>query len=475
MIAKASPARALSLRAEYEKTDSQGAMRNSQQTLFVEQVPAAIAMFDAEMHYMAVSRRYLSDMASLFSTGVFAPVDVIGRSHYELFPGIPLRWRSIHARVLAGEELAQQEHFIRRADRPAWARWLMKPWRAADGQLGGALLFFETITAEVEARRALAECEERLRATFENAAVGIAHVDSTLRHIRANNALSGIVGWPLEEFITKSVGDVTHPDDLADDLDHIEQMLRRKIDSYDFEKRYLRKDGSITWARVTTSCVRRRNGSVNYFVRFIQDISDRKRGEEQVHLLMREANHRAKNMLSLVQVIARQTAAGNPEDFVDRFTERLQALAANQDLLVRHKWQGIDVDDLVRAQLAPFADLIGPRIIIRGQKLRLNAAAAQAIGLALHELATNASKYGALSTYTGRVDIRWEVTDDDTFTMDWTERDGPPVSPPQRRGFGTTVAEAMAESSVGGSVDLDYAPSGVTWRLTCPVAKAMER
>ena len=112
---------------------------------------------------------------------------------------------------------------------------------------------------------------------------------------------------------------------------------------------------------------------------------------------MREVNHRAKNMLSLVQSIARQTAAREPEDFIERFTERIQALAANQDLLVRNEWRGVDLEDLVRAQLAHFADLVGVRITVRGESLRLRAAAAQAIGLALHELATNAGKYVALS------------------------------------------------------------------------------
>jgi two-component sensor histidine kinase len=104
----------------------------------------------------------------------------------------------------------------------------------------------------------------------------------------------------------------------------------------------------------------------------------------------------------------------------------------------------------------------------------LKAAAAQAIGLALHELATNAGKYGALSTDAGHVDIGWS-TDGDTFTMSWTEREGSPVSAPKRRGFGTIVMEAMAERSVGGKVNLGYAPTGVTWRLTCPAANALER
>ena len=205
-----------------------------------------------------------------------------------------------------------------------------------------------------------------------------------------------------------------------------------------------------------------------------RDITARKQAEEQVQLLMRETNHRAKNMLSLVQAIASQTAGREPEDFVRRFTERIHALAANNDLLVRNKWQGVDVENLVTAQLAHFADLIGPRITVNGPRLYLNAAAAQAIGLALHELATNAGKYGALSTDTGRVDVSWE-SGGDTFIMSWTERKGPPVSAPKRRGFGTMVMQHMAEHCVGGKVDLHQPPSGLTWQLTCATANALER
>jgi PAS domain S-box-containing protein len=205
----------------------------------------------------------------------------------------------------------------------------------------------------------------------------------------------------------------------------------------------------------------------------IEDITERMEREEKTHLLMREINHRAKNMLSVVDSIAHQTAAKSPEDFVERFSDRIQALSANQDLLVRNEWNGVDIEDLVRAQLAHFADLIGSRIAVHDPKLCLNPTAAQAIGLALHELATNAGKYGALATDSGRVDINWG-TDGDTFTMSWIERDRSPVSPPERRGFGTVVMKAMAERSLGGAVDLDYTPSGVTWRLTCPIANALE-
>jgi two-component sensor histidine kinase len=174
-----------------------------------------------------------------------------------------------------------------------------------------------------------------------------------------------------------------------------------------------------------------------------------------------------------VDAIAHQTVANSPEDYVEHVSERIRALAAQQDLLVRSEWHGVEIGDLARAQLSHFADLIGSRIAMQGAKLRLNPASAQAIGLAFHELATNAAKYGALSTGAGRVDVGWG-TDGDTLTISWTERDGPPVSRPRRRGFGSTVMTTMAERTVDGKVDLDYAPSGVTWRLTCPAANALQ-
>jgi PAS domain S-box-containing protein len=445
-----------------KRMEARLAEREGQLALFIEHAPVAIAMFDSEMHYLAVSRRFLSDYRLPPAS------EVIGHSYYEILPDIPQRWRDLHARVLAGEELGHEEDPY-----PRWdgyidrVQWSMKPWRTAEGRIGGAVLFSQFMTG------ILADREARFQATFENAAVGIAHVAPDGRWLRVNKALGRILGYPVDELLTKSFQDVTHPDDLAADLAQVELMRERTIDSYEVEKRYLRKDGSVIWGRNTVGCVRKEDKSVDYFVSVLEDITARRTQEEHVQLLMREVNHRAKNMLSLVLAIARQTAARDTEDFIERFAERIQALAANQDLLVRNEWQGVDVGDLARAQLEHFADLLGSRIAVSGPRLRLNAAAAQAIGLALHELATNAGKYGALSADAGRVDVSWH-TDGNTFTMSWTECDGPPVSPPKQRGFGTEVMTAMAERSVGGEVDLDYSPSGLTWSLTCPAATVLE-
>src|SRR5258708_23676936 len=195
---------------------------------------------------------------------------------------MPQRWHAIHARVLAGEELAQEEELVPRQDGGAvWARWSMKPWRTVDGRIGGALLFSELITEQVEARHAHAESEARFRATFENAAVGIAHLGPDLRWLRANEALCSILGYPVDELVTKSLQDITHPDDLAANLALVERMRAGMIDSYDMDKRYLRKDGSIIWGRLTVGRVRKSDGS-NDFVSVVEDITRRKHAEEEL-------------------------------------------------------------------------------------------------------------------------------------------------------------------------------------------------
>jgi two-component sensor histidine kinase len=188
-------------------------------------------------------------------------------------------------------------------------------------------------------------------------------------------------------------------------------------------------------------------------------------------LLTREVDHRAKNILSVVQAIAHQTKASSVQEFIARFDERIRSLKASHDLLVKSKWN-IRLAEVVRAQLAHFGPMLDSRIIVRGPDLTMTAAAAQAIGMAIHELATNAGKYGALSNDTGHVNVRWQL-EDDTFVMDWTEHGGPLVRSPERRGFGSTVIEAIAGASVGGEVKLDYASTGVVWRLKCAASKAL--
>jgi two-component sensor histidine kinase len=207
-------------------------------------------------------------------------------------------------------------------------------------------------------------------------------------------------------------------------------------------------------------------------------IAARRRAEEERAFLMRELNHRSKNLLSIVLVVARATAGAEAKEFAETFEERVQALAANQDLLIQSDWRGVDLNDLVRSQLAHFQDLLDDRITLDGPPAAVMASASQSLGMALHELATNAAKYGALSNSTGRVAIAWRIGTDDKgsrrFRMSWRESGGPPVDPPARSGFGTGVIRDATRMNLSGDVRLGYARSGVVWELDCPVEACIE-
>jgi PAS domain S-box-containing protein len=360
----------------------------------------------------------------------------------------------------------------------------ISPVRDSEGRVMGSAKFVRDITERKQAEQSLRASKDRLQFALDAARLGWWQYDPAHRVFSWDARSKEMFDIAEHETDIEEFARRVHPDDVK----RVWAAIEEALDSADpkpraIEFRLRPRYGEVRWVQV--------HGLVHFegtpperrtvsLVGTAQDITKRKRREEErreqqerEHLLMREVNHRARNMLSLVQAIARQTAARESEDFMDRFAERVQALAANQDLLIRNEWRGVDVDDLVRGQLAHFADLIDVRIAVHGRKLRLKATSAQAVGLALHELATNAGKYGALSTETGRVDVCWK-SDGDTFTMAWTEHHGPPVSVPKQRGFGTRVMEEMAERSLGGTVDLCYAASGVTWRLTCPAVSALE-
>jgi PAS domain S-box-containing protein len=335
-----------------------------------------------------------------------------------------------------------------------------------------------TLMAELrETTDLLRESKDRLQLALNAAQLGSWQYDPLTRMVTGDERCQEIFDVAKNEAAIEELLKPVHPDDV----ERLWAAIAAALDPVNpkrsaTEFRLRRRSGEVRWVETLGLGHFEGAGRERRAVSMAgtaQDITERKEREEKEHLLMREINHRAKNMLSVVDSIAHQTATRNPEDFVERFSERIQALSANQDLLVRNEWNGVEIADLVRAQLAHFADLIGSRIAMHGPKLRLNPASAQAIGLALHELATNAGKYGALSTDAGHVDVSWG-SDGGTLTMSWTEREPPPVSAPQRRGFGTIVMETMAERSVDGKVDLDYAPSGLTWRLTCPAANALE-
>jgi PAS domain S-box-containing protein len=367
--------------------------------------------------------------------------------------------RALIRRLLVGElpVFDVEKRYIRKDGNVVWARVTANVIRDQSGRPLRSMAVIVDIGARKQAEEELRASKDRLQLAFDATQLGWWHYDP-LRHVFSGDARANEIFDVAEDRVV-AVGEVGKKRVHADDMERVTAAFEAAVDPADpkplaIEYRVQRRDGEVRWVEshglAYFEGAGREHRAVS-IVGTVQDITERKEREEKEHLLMREVNHRAKNMLSVVDAIAHQTVTRSPEDFIERFSERIQALSANQDLLVRNEWNGVEIADLIRAQLAHFADLIGSRIAVQGPKLRLNPASAQAIGLALHELATNAGKYGSLSTNTGRVDVCWG-SDGKSLTMSWTEREGPPVSAPKRRGFGTNVMEAMAERSVDGKV-----------------------
>jgi PAS domain S-box-containing protein len=269
-----------------------------------------------------------------------------------------------------------------------------------------------------------------------------------------------------------------HPADVARFRENVDSALEHPDGVYNSEFRLVRSDGIVRWVSEWGQVERSEDGTPKRLVGISMDVTERKQHEEKIQLLMREVSHRSKNLLAVVQAVANRTAStGNVVEFPERFGERLRGMSASHDLLVLSNWEGVDLNDLVRSQLSHFEDLVDERITLKGPVVRCNASAAQAIGMALHELATNAGKYGALSNDSGKVQISWSMRtgeDGPRFHLAWEERGGPHVTPPKIRGFGHTVMVQMAEASLGGSALLSYDPLGLVWRIDAPAENVLE-
>lgn len=327
-----------------------------------------------------------------------------------------------------------------------------------------------------ELAEALKQSRGLLALAEESAGIGIWDTDLRTDMVRATPTFFRLMGLPVsvEPIANDVVRAVRHPDDAARVREGFREALARGIDSYEVEYRIIRpSDGELRWIFGRGRTVRDHGGKPVRYSGVDMDVTERKRAEEHVRLLLAELNHRANNLLTVVQALAHQMAdSADTKAFAKRLTERIAGLAASNGLLISGRWQGVELATLVRSHLAPFVADLDRRAVLAGPSLRLVPAAAEAIGMALHELATNAVKHGALAA-NGSIRVTWSL-EEGNLDMTWREEGGPPVVPPRRAGFGRTVIERMIAQALDGAAALDFAPSGVVWRFTCSAHRALE-
>jgi PAS domain S-box-containing protein len=318
---------------------------------------------------------------------------------------------------------------------------------------------------EGELRRARIEAEQ-LATIVQSSAEAIISVDKDNRILSWNPGAETIFGWTMDEAIGREISALIPNDALSAQPDSDWSVTTTAVD-----RAKLHRSGRTIELSISVTAMRDSDGNRTSRAIVCRDVSARKRAERNVALLVGEIKHRSKNLLGVVQAIIRLTAKSTPpERLAGEISSRIQALAASQDLLTADPLKGVDLADLIGSQLRHIAEGSNSRIAMNGPNLRVRAEAAQAIGLAVHELCTNAAKHGALSNDSGRVTIEWNLEgdpDNKTFSIVWTESGGPSVSTPIRSGFGTTVLSSLTRAGLGAEVDLAYHSSGVVWRASC--------
>jgi PAS domain S-box-containing protein len=289
-----------------------------------------------------------------------------------------------------------------------------------------------------------------------------------------NAAAEALFGYKPEE-ATGQPSDILVPPDRRETGDSLSRRAALG-EKAQWQTVLVAKDGHEVDVAISLAPIQDTGDVLVGTVAVVLDIRNRLAAEKQVNLMLRELSHRTKNLLSIVLSIARQTAlrSRSLDHFQEMFAGRVQALSAAQDILVHHNWEGVNVAALVRAQMAPFVSEGDDRVTIDGPAFRLIPGAAESLGMTIHELATNSSKYGALARRTGRVAISWRLEGErrrQRFHMRWREAGGRKVRPPKDTGFGYVVIKDMMEQRTGGKVNLTFAPEGLAWELDAPAAQ----
>jgi len=365
-----------------------------------------------------------------------------------------------------GVSMRHQEVHI---ERPNGSRGIalvdIEPIKDSDGNIVGAVNCFQDITE----RKRSEEAALRLAAIIQSSDDAIVSKDLDGIITSWNGGAERIFGYLAEEIIGKPITTLIPPDYQKEEEGIIERIRRgQRVEHYETVRQ--RKHGSLIDVSLTISPVRNAQGKIIGASKIARDISERKRNEAQIVNLAREAEHRTKNILATVQATVRLSHSNTSDDLKTLIEGRINALAKVHALFVESRWTGAELHSLVTQELLPYRDRRAARVQINGPEVMLEPNTAQTIAISLHELATNAAKYGSLSAADGEVEIAWSRTADGGLSLRWTESGGPAVTPPTHRGFGTRIMEKIIGGQLGGEVSFDWRHQGFTCEIALPLA-----
>ncbi|WP_241667254.1 PAS domain-containing protein [Muricoccus nepalensis] len=354
---------------------------------------------------------------------------------------------------------------------PRWWDVAIAPVRDPAGQIVRAVCVARDITARQET-------DERLQLIVESAKdYAIFTTDHENRIVDWLAGAEAVFGWAANEVVGHDAALLHAPEERETRLALEGMEVAQAAESVPNSGWHVRKDGQRVFIDGRVTALRDPSGALRGYLRIGQDVSDRRAAEERSVLLMREVDHRAKNALAVVSAALRLTRAPDLQTYIRVIEGRVAALARAQTLLAQDRWTGADLGALLRGELVPFLNSGrkgGPWVEMDGPTVVLPASAAQPLAMVVHELATNALKYGALSSPNGSVSITWRLEGgpQGILRLLWTERGGPMISVrPQRRGFGSRVLEGTVRDQLGGAVSVNWHEAGLSCELAVPLVR----
>ncbi|GGZ01510.1 PAS domain S-box protein [Novosphingobium colocasiae] len=352
---------------------------------------------------------------------------------------------------------------LRKDDSEVHVAVTVSPVLDSGGNVVAASKIARDITDHKRIELQLRDADQRFRLLADNISQLTWITDSTGWIFWYNKRWYDYTGTTLAQMEGWGWSQVHHPDHI-DRVTLLWQTHLASGESWEDTFPLRGADGEYRWFLSRAVPIRDDDGQIMFWFGTNTDVTEMREAEQRIELLLQEVNHRSKNMLAIIQSLARRTD-GDREEFVDKLEQRIRGLAANQDVLVRRAWSRIPVSEMVEGQLRSLGDSRA-QVTCHGPEVPLSPGAAEALAMAIHEMGTNALKYGALSVPEGRVRISWAL-DDGQFRIGWIEAGGPAVAPPQRKGFGSRIMVDVPRVKLSAQVTVDYPREGFRWTLTC--------